>query len=90
MEKLVRSIRVACPHTAHGCAATPHQGTCPHTPCHCPGMACGFVGSSARPPHSWTTPAAAAHNWPCTMQSSSPTMRFELIFFSRLDYHHSN
>ncbi|KAG8067219.1 hypothetical protein GUJ93_ZPchr0005g15695 [Zizania palustris] len=68
MEKLVRSIRVACPHAAHGCSASPayynldaHQGSCPHAPCHCPGVACGFVGSTA----ALLDHFAAAHNWPC-------------------------
>uniref|UniRef100_A0A0D9WCX9 RING-type E3 ubiquitin transferase n=1 Tax=Leersia perrieri TaxID=77586 RepID=A0A0D9WCX9_9ORYZ len=47
MERLADAIHVACPHAAHGCAATPayhelesHRDTCTHAPCHCPGKAC--------------------------------------------------
>ncbi|GJN36028.1 hypothetical protein PR202_gb24853 [Eleusine coracana subsp. coracana] len=58
MERVVESVRVPCVNAAHGCAAQPayhdqhgHSQTCPHAPCHCPGEACGFVGSTAP----WTT-----------------------------------
>ncbi|XP_006651033.1 putative E3 ubiquitin-protein ligase SINA-like 9 [Oryza brachyantha] len=69
MERLVASIRVACPHAAHGCTFLPayhdldaHRLVCRHAPCHCPGDACGFVGSAA----ALLDHFAAAHNWPCT------------------------
>ncbi|KAB8098158.1 hypothetical protein EE612_027157, partial [Oryza sativa] len=69
LERLVDAIRVACPHAAHGCGATPayhaldaHRRACPHAPCHCPGERCGFVGSTvALQDH-----IAATHSWPCT------------------------
>uniref|UniRef100_A0A0E0KYL5 RING-type E3 ubiquitin transferase n=1 Tax=Oryza punctata TaxID=4537 RepID=A0A0E0KYL5_ORYPU len=69
MENLVDSIRVACPHAAHGCATRPayhdvdaHRRSCPHAPCHCPGERCSFVGSTA----ALLDHFSAAHNWPCT------------------------
>nr|CAB3463961.1 unnamed protein product [Digitaria exilis] len=44
MERLVDSLRAACPNAPYGCAETPpyhgrdeHIRTCPHAPCHCPG-----------------------------------------------------
>uniref|UniRef100_A0A0D9WCY0 RING-type E3 ubiquitin transferase n=1 Tax=Leersia perrieri TaxID=77586 RepID=A0A0D9WCY0_9ORYZ len=87
MEKLVDSIHVACPHAAHGCAATPayhelesHRDTCPHAPnCHCPGDGCGFVGSTAALLDHFA--AAAPHDWPCTDQpvdQSQPQERLQL------------
>ncbi|KAL5203034.1 hypothetical protein ABZP36_013986 [Zizania latifolia] len=79
MEQLVESIRVACPHAAHGCAARPayydldaHQGACPHAPCHCPGVACGFVGSTT----ALLDHFAAAHNWPCITKVVSSGQKF--------------
>ncbi|GJM94638.1 hypothetical protein PR202_ga11301 [Eleusine coracana subsp. coracana] len=55
MEQLLDSIRVPCPHAAHGCEIKPtyhdreaHALACVHKPtCGCPGEACGFVGSMA-------------------------------------------
>ncbi|PUZ64116.1 hypothetical protein GQ55_3G118500 [Panicum hallii var. hallii] len=68
MERLVESIRVPCPHAAHGCTARPayhdrdgHRPACPHAPCHCPGEACSFLGStSALLDH-----ISEVHCWPC-------------------------
>ncbi|XP_052155399.1 putative E3 ubiquitin-protein ligase SINA-like 6 [Oryza glaberrima] len=69
LERLVDAIRVACPHAAHGCGATPayhaldaHRRACPHAPCHCPGERCGLVGSTA----ALLDHIAATHSWPCT------------------------
>ncbi|KAB8098161.1 hypothetical protein EE612_027161 [Oryza sativa] len=68
LERLVDAIRVACPHAAHGCGATPayhaldaHRRACPHAPCRCPGESCGFAGSTA----ALLDHFAAAHAWPC-------------------------
>nr|CAB3463964.1 unnamed protein product [Digitaria exilis] len=54
MERLVDSLRAACPNAPYGCAATPpyhsreeHLLACPHAPRHCPVAACGFAGSTA-------------------------------------------
>ncbi|CAN6358575.1 unnamed protein product [Urochloa humidicola] len=53
MERLVDSIRVPCPHAAHGCAARvayydrgSHGEACPHAARGCPSKGCGFVGSA--------------------------------------------
>uniref|UniRef100_A0A0D9ZUD4 RING-type E3 ubiquitin transferase n=1 Tax=Oryza glumipatula TaxID=40148 RepID=A0A0D9ZUD4_9ORYZ len=74
LERLVDAIRVACPHAAHGCGATPayhaldaHRRACPHAPCHCPGERCGFVGSTA----ALVDHFAAAHRWPCAWASEA-------------------
>lgn len=72
MEHLVESIRVPCPNAAHGCAAKPayydlraHSRVCPHAPCHCPGDACGFVGSTT----ALLDHFAGTHSWPCTTKA---------------------
>jgi len=51
MEQVVDSIRVPCPHAAHGCAErlayhdrNGHPRMCAHKPCHCPGEGCGIAG----------------------------------------------
>ncbi|KAG8067217.1 hypothetical protein GUJ93_ZPchr0005g15913 [Zizania palustris] len=82
LEQLVESIRVACPHAAHGCPARPayydldaHQGACPHAPCHCPGVACGFVGSTA----ALLDHFAAAHNWSCITEVVSSDQSFSVL-----------
>jgi E3 ubiquitin-protein ligase SIAH1 len=69
MERLVESIHVQCPNAAHGCTAKPayydqhsHCQTCPHAPCHCPGEACSFIGSTA----ALLDHIAGVHGWPCT------------------------
>ncbi|CAN6349692.1 unnamed protein product [Urochloa humidicola] len=53
MERLVESVRVPCPHAAHGCAARvtyydrrSHGEACPHARRSCPRKGCGFVGSA--------------------------------------------
>ncbi|KAJ1261698.1 hypothetical protein BS78_09G050500 [Paspalum vaginatum] len=68
MEQLVGSIRVPCPHAVHGCAARPayhdrenHRLVCVHAPCHCPGEACSFVGST----DALLDHFIEVHNWPC-------------------------
>nr|CAB3460258.1 unnamed protein product [Digitaria exilis] len=67
MERLVDSLRAACPNAAYGCAATPpyhgreeHIRACPHPQCYCPGEACGFAGSTA----ALRDHIASAHGWP--------------------------
>ena len=47
----MESVRVPCPHAAHGCAARPvyydrstHRRTCPCAPRRCPIKTCDFVG----------------------------------------------
>ncbi|KAL6897748.1 hypothetical protein ACP4OV_006707 [Aristida adscensionis] len=73
MEQLVDSIRVPCPHAAHGCAARPayhdraaHARACAHAPCRCPGgEACGFAAGSTA---ALVDHLAAAHDWPCTAE----------------------
>ncbi|KAJ1261693.1 hypothetical protein BS78_09G050200 [Paspalum vaginatum] len=68
MERVVESIRSTCPHAAYGCDATPayharedHLRECPHAPCHCPGEACSFVGSTA----ALLDHVAGEHGWRC-------------------------
>ncbi|KAL6608233.1 hypothetical protein ACP70R_041296 [Stipagrostis hirtigluma subsp. patula] len=75
MEQLVDSIRVPCPHAAHGCATRPayhdrerHARACEHAPCHCPGEACGFAAGSTA---ALVDHFAAAHGWPCTAEHNS-------------------
>ncbi|KAL6897747.1 hypothetical protein ACP4OV_006706 [Aristida adscensionis] len=74
MESLVASILVQCPNAAHGCAATPayydldgHWQKCAHSPCHCPGEACGFAGSVA----ALRDHVAGVHGWPLTVAPES-------------------
>ncbi|TVU17613.1 hypothetical protein EJB05_33661 [Eragrostis curvula] len=69
MEHLVASIRIPCPNAAHGCVARPayhrqdaHNRVCPHAPCRCPGVSCGFIGSTTSLLDHITT----VHRWPCT------------------------
>ncbi|PVH61788.1 hypothetical protein PAHAL_3G122100 [Panicum hallii] len=69
---MVDSVRVACPHAAHGCADRSayhdrgrHARECAHAPCRCPGRDCGFVG----PAPALAEHAAAAHGWPCTAEA---------------------
>ncbi|TVU17666.1 hypothetical protein EJB05_33714 [Eragrostis curvula] len=74
VEKILNSILVPCLHAAHGCKTKPvyhdredHARSCTHAPCHCPGEACGFVGSvTALLDH-----IAATHGWPCTVETST-------------------
>jgi E3 ubiquitin-protein ligase SIAH1 len=69
MERVVDSVRGPCPNARYGCDATPayhgrveHLLACPHAPCHCPGEACGFVGSTA----ALLDHISAEHRrWPC-------------------------
>lgn len=68
MERLVDSIHVPCPHAAHGCAMKlayhnqeTHRLACVHAPCHCPGEACTFVGST----EALLDHFSAVHGWPC-------------------------
>ncbi|CAN6340657.1 unnamed protein product [Urochloa humidicola] len=68
METTVESVRGPCPNAAYGCDATPayhareeHALVCRHAPCHCPGEACGFVGSVA----ALMDHVAGVHGWPC-------------------------
>ncbi|TVU17733.1 hypothetical protein EJB05_33784, partial [Eragrostis curvula] len=77
MEQLVDSIRVPCPHAAHGCKTKPayhdredHARACTHAPCRCPGEACAFVGSTA----TLLDHFAAVHGWPCTAETSAGSM----------------
>ena len=70
MERLVESVRVPCPNAAHGCTARPayharegHRSACPHAPCHCPGEACSFLGSTRE----LLDHFREAHSWPCTI-----------------------
>nr|CAB3463967.1 unnamed protein product [Digitaria exilis] len=74
MERVVEGIRAACPNAPYGCAATPpyygreeHLGACPHAPCHCPGEACGFKGSTA----ALRDHIVSAHGWPVEVEPSS-------------------
>uniref|UniRef100_A0A0E0KYL6 RING-type E3 ubiquitin transferase n=1 Tax=Oryza punctata TaxID=4537 RepID=A0A0E0KYL6_ORYPU len=92
LERLVDSIRVACPHAARGCDATPayhgldaHRRACPHAVCHCPGEACGFAGSTA----ALLDHFAAAHSWPCiTDVRTGETYRLHDGFnFHRVEHH---
>ncbi|CAN6326722.1 unnamed protein product [Urochloa humidicola] len=53
MERLVESIRVPCPHAAHGCTTRvtyydrrSHGKACQHALRSCPSKGCGFVGSA--------------------------------------------
>ncbi|CAN6331442.1 unnamed protein product [Urochloa humidicola] len=69
MERLVESIRFPCPNAVYGCTARAtyydqhcHHQECLHMPCHCPGNACGFVGSTAMIVDHFK----AVHGWPCT------------------------
>ena len=78
MEQLVDSIRVPCPHAAHGCANKPayhdrerHAGECAHAPCRCPASVGGAQGAScafAAPTGALVGHLAAAHGWPCTAE----------------------
>jgi E3 ubiquitin-protein ligase SIAH1 len=76
MEQLVDSIRVPCPHAAHGCTSRPvyhsresHARACAHAPCHCPGQACSFVGST----EALLQHFADVHRWPCTTEDKAGT-----------------
>ncbi|OEL20643.1 hypothetical protein BAE44_0018337 [Dichanthelium oligosanthes] len=76
MEQLVDSIRVPCPHAAHGCTDRPvyyncegHAQACAHAPCRCPGQGCGFVGSTVALQRHF----AAVHSWPCTTEDKAGT-----------------
>nr|CAB3460255.1 unnamed protein product [Digitaria exilis] len=77
MERLVDSIRFTCPNAVHGCTRKTayydqhyHSQTCLHLPCHCPGEACGFVGSMPM----LVDHFKAAHDWPCaTMARAAAT-----------------
>nr|CAB3463959.1 unnamed protein product [Digitaria exilis] len=77
MECLVDSIRFTCPNAVHGCTRETayydqhyHSQTCLHLPCHCPGEACGFVGSMPM----LVDHFKAAHGWPCaTMARAAAT-----------------
>uniref|UniRef100_A0A0A9E324 SIAH-type domain-containing protein n=1 Tax=Arundo donax TaxID=35708 RepID=A0A0A9E324_ARUDO len=69
MERLVESIHVPCPNAAHGCTVRPayydkhnHLQTCGHTPYHCPGEACDFIGTMAVLMDHFS----GVHSWPCT------------------------
>ncbi|TVU17665.1 hypothetical protein EJB05_33713 [Eragrostis curvula] len=69
MERLVESVRVACPNTAHGCDARPvyydlagHCKVCPHAPCHCPSETCNIVGTTKK----LVDHITSSHGWPCT------------------------
>jgi hypothetical protein len=72
VECLVESIRFPCPNAAYGCTARTtyydqhcHHQTCPHGPCHCPGEACGFVGTISM----LVDHFKAVHGtWPCATQ----------------------
>ena len=74
MEQMVDSVRVACPHAAHGCADRPayhdrgrHARECAHAPCRCPGGGCSFVG----PAPALAEHAAADHGWPCAAEAAA-------------------
>nr|CAB3463958.1 unnamed protein product [Digitaria exilis] len=77
MERLENSIRFPCPNAVHGCTTRTtyydrhyHHQTCQHLPCHCPGEACGFVGSLDM----LVDHFEAAHGWPCaTMARAAAT-----------------
>jgi E3 ubiquitin-protein ligase SIAH1 len=76
MEQLVESIRFPCPNVIHGCTVRStyydqhcHRQACQHTPCHCPGNACGFVGSTATLLDHFTS----AHDWPCATKVRAAT-----------------
>jgi E3 ubiquitin-protein ligase SIAH1 len=74
MEQVLDSIRVPCPHAAHGCAERlayhdrdGHARTCTHKPCHCPVDGCDFAG----PVHTTLLEHfAAVHGWPCSTGST--------------------
>ncbi|CAL5096992.1 unnamed protein product [Urochloa decumbens] len=74
MEQLVDSIRIPCPHAAHGCTDRPvyhnsevHAKACAHAPCCCPEQGCSFVGSTAALLQHFT----ALHRWPCTTENKA-------------------
>ncbi|XP_066360836.1 uncharacterized protein [Miscanthus floridulus] len=73
MEHLVESIRFPCPNAIHGCTvrSTYYDQHCHrlHTPCHCSGKACGFVGSTA----TLLDHFARAHDWPCATKVRAAT-----------------
>ncbi|WVZ96356.1 hypothetical protein U9M48_042008, partial [Paspalum notatum var. saurae] len=69
---------VAMAHAPYGCGARPAYHAreehllrkCRHGPCHCPGDACGFVGSTA----ALLEHVASAHGWHCEfVHSCLPT-----------------
>ncbi|TVU17755.1 hypothetical protein EJB05_33810, partial [Eragrostis curvula] len=69
MERMVESVRLLCPNAVYGCSARPlyydqhcHGQSCVHAPCHCPGAACGFIGSTA----ALFAHFSSTHSWPCT------------------------
>lgn len=76
MERLVESIRIPCSNAIHGCTVRStyydqhcHHQACLHMPCHCPGKACGFVGSTA----TLLDHFATAHDWPCATKVRAAT-----------------
>ncbi|XP_066360826.1 E3 ubiquitin-protein ligase SINA-like 10 [Miscanthus floridulus] len=84
MEQVVDSIRVPCPHAAHGCAERlayhdrdGHARTCAHKPCHCPGEGCGFAGPVQT---TLLEHLAAVHGWPCSPRSTTGIRGFYVSF----------
>ncbi|CAN6326716.1 unnamed protein product [Urochloa humidicola] len=74
METMVELVRSPCPNAAGGCAPMAayhareeHVLACRYAPCHCPGEACGFVGSMEL----LLDHIVDAHGWPCQRAWSS-------------------
>ncbi|KAF8725911.1 hypothetical protein HU200_020479 [Digitaria exilis] len=93
MERLVDSLRAACPNAPYGCAATPpyhsreeHLLACPHAPRHCPVAACGFAGSTAAlgdhiaSAHRHSSPCeGGSTSWPARMLRATALVRATAI-----------
>ncbi|TVU17678.1 hypothetical protein EJB05_33728, partial [Eragrostis curvula] len=72
MEHLVEALCVRCPNAANGCNVkllyydlAGHRQVCPHTPCHCPGETCSYVGTTKQLVEHIT----GSHGWPCTTRT---------------------
>ncbi|KAJ1261692.1 hypothetical protein BS78_09G050100 [Paspalum vaginatum] len=86
MERLVDSIHVPCAYAAHGCPVRPayhnresHRLACVHAPCHCPGEACSFVGST----EALLNHFSAVHSWPCIVTNASANNYGDLTVWLR-------
>uniref|UniRef100_A0A0D9YFA5 RING-type E3 ubiquitin transferase n=1 Tax=Oryza glumipatula TaxID=40148 RepID=A0A0D9YFA5_9ORYZ len=67
VEQILRSILVPCRNAGYGCDAKTayhdsdsHEDGCPHAPCFCPELGCGFAGATSSLPAHFT----GGHGWP--------------------------
>ncbi|VAH70913.1 unnamed protein product [Triticum turgidum subsp. durum] len=68
-DRYLLAVRVPCPNQAYGCGSSvvycmvgDHRLVCPHAPCRCPELGCGFLC----PPPALRAHLAERHAWPVT------------------------